>query len=769
MNTRQTRNLRTLGIGLIAASAAGFCLTRNANAEHEQGTSTSVGHETSARLGRSPVALSSSGALRFEANRGQFEPRVQYAARGRGYGLYLTREGATLSLSRSRVVTAEGGNQRRLPPESERTTMAMRVVGARSVEPVGHTVLPGASNYFVGSDRARWRAGVESFASVTYEHVLPGTSLVFYGTQGRELEYDFVLDPGADPRAIELEFAGVERISLAADGSALLTLPGGDQLRKAPPVAYQTNERGVRVAVLSRYQLRAANRLGFSVSEYDSKRTLYIDPVLLYSTYMGSSAYDEAFGVASDASGNSYITGYTASSLFTLVNPYQAAPGGGGSDAFVAKFDASGALVYSTYLGGNGADVAYAIAADVAGNAYVTGVTFSTNFPTASPFQAAAGGKQDAFVTKLNADGNALFYSTYLGGNQDDYAQGIAVNPTGGAYLVGVTFSANFPKLGGVQAALNGTNDAFVTALTPAGSALTYSTFLGGSAGENAHAVAVDGSGNAYVAGSTSSSNFPLATPLQATFAGGDLDGFVSKLSNSGASLQYSTYLGGNFSDEVLSIAVHSSGTAAVTGYTTSTTFPTRSAPQPSLASAGHSDAFVSRLSAAGSALTFSSYLGGTGDDRGTGIGVDSSNAGYVVGSTNSSDFNTVKPIDGLGTYQGAVDAFATTYDAFGAIVYSTFLGGSDEDRAVGVSVQTANGRTHIVGNTRSANFPVQAAPIGHLLGSQDAFLTRLPGAAAIAVPGASRWDLILLCGALLGAGLWYASSQQKRLAQRAS
>ena len=760
---RRTRTLRALGIGLIAASVAGFALARTASAEREPATSLHASVAARTQLGPGVAALRNPAALRFDVNRGQFDSEVQYAARGRGYGLYLTHDGATLSLARSRSLATSAAKSALPPEQSAESTISMRVVGARNVTAHGLTALPGASNYFLGSDSAHWRAGVEGFASVEYPQILPGISLVYYGTAGRELEYDFVLDPGADPQLIELEFGGIDHIEIAADGSALLELPNGDRLHKAPPVTYQTNERGERVAVVSRYEMRAGNRLGFSVGSYDRTRGLSIDPVLLYSTYMGSTAYDEAFGVASDASGNSYIAGYTASNLFTLVSPFQAASGGGGSDAFVAKFDSSGALVYSTYLGGSGADVAYAIAADVAGNAYVTGVTFSTNFPTASPLQAAAGGKEDAFVTKLNAQGSALSYSTYLGGSQDDYAQGIAVGSSGSAYLVGVTFSANFPRAQALQATLSGTSDAFVTALTSAGTAFTYSTFLGGSAGDNAHAVAVDSSGNAYVAGSTGSSNFPLAAPLQAVFAGGDLDGFVSKLNSQGSSLLYSTYLGGNFSDEVLSIAVHSSsGTASVTGYTTSTNFPTRSALQANLASAGHSDAFVSRFNTTGSALSYSSYLGGSGEDRGTGIGVDATNATYVVGSTDSSDFQTQKAIPGMASYQGAVDAFATAYDSFGALVYSSYLGGSAEDRAVGVSVQSANGITHIVGNTSSSNFPTQGAPIGHALGSQDAFLARLPGAAAVAVPGSSRWDVLFLSGLLLGAGLWCASLQRK-------
>ena len=733
MKLSKTRARRALGLGLVAASAAGWGVTRSAEAE--------VTRDRNSGLERAPAGHVST--LRFEQNVGQFEENVRFLARGKGYAFHVTREGATMAFGRD--------------------TLTMRIVGGRSVEPLGQTELPGANNYFVGGDSKRWQTGAPSYASVQVDDVLPGVSLVYYGNVGRDLEYDLILAAGRAPGSIELSFEGLESMRLEADGSVVLRLPSGAELRKPAPVAYQTNAAGERVTVASRYALHRGNRLGFMLGDYDESRSLRIDPVLQYSTYLGGSSFDQAFGVASDASGNSYVVGYTSSSFFPTVAPLQPQLAGGVYDVFVCKLNASGSIVYSTFLGGHGADLGYAIAADAQGNAYVTGVTYSTDFPVVSAVQANAAGKQDAFVAKLNAQGSALVYSTYFGGSQDDYAQGIAVDAAGKAFLVGTTFSSNFPQLGALQGALSGTSDAFVSALSLAGSSLAYSTYLGGSGGEYGHGITLDTSENAVVVGSTASSNFPLSSPLQASYGGGAYDAFVSKLNASGSAFVFSTYLGGAFTDEGNAVANHLSGSITVAGYTSSNNFPVLNAVQPTLASAGHTDAFVSRLTSSGSALSYSTYLGGSADDSANGVGVDSSNTAYVVGSTESGNFPVVKPLANQAAYSGLVDGFVTALDPTGSpVTYSTYLGGNDEDRAVAVSVQ-AIGTTHIVGNTQSTNFPVQSAPIASLVGFQDAFVTRLPGLSVVA-PASSLWSLLLLGGFLLGCGL-LLPAPRKRLA----
>jgi hypothetical protein len=357
-----------------------------------------------------------------------------------------------------------------------------------------------------------------------------------------------------------------------------------------------------------------------------------------------------------------------------------------------------------------------------------------------------------------------LVFATYLGGSQDDYAQGIAVGATGNVFVAGTTFSSNFPKVGLRPAALNGTSDAFLSNLAPGGTSFVYSTFLGGSNAESARGVAVDSAGNAVVAGTTSSTNFPLASPFQATFGGNTYDAFVSKLNAAGSAFVFSSYLGGSGNDDAAGVAVQANGQATVVGATFSSDFPVASAQQPNLASAGHSDAFVTRLNPAGSGLSFSTYLGGSGDDSAAGVGVDSNNSAYVVGSTDSSDFPLARALAGQGNYHGAVDGFATAIDPSGSpFYYSTYLGGSDEDHAVAVAV-LPSGQTHIVGNTSSSNFPVLNATISNIVGAQDGFVTRLSGI-PVGVPANNRWTCFLLASSLLGVGLLGVSIARKRLA----
>ncbi len=420
---------------------------------------------------------------------------------------------------------------------------------------------------------------------------------------------------------------------------------------------------------------------------------------------------------------------------FPKANPIQPALGEE-SDAFVTKFNATGsALVYSTYLGGSGVDSAKGIAVDSAGNAYVTGSTGSTNFPTANPIQPAFDGLpgNDAFVTKLNPSGNALVYSTYLGGNAGDGGRGIAVDAAGNAYVTGDTISTDFPTASPFQAAFGGSmSDAFVTKLNAAGSALVYSTYLGGGGGccgDGGNAIAVDASGNAYVTGDTSSTDFPTASPFQAAFGGapfgGGGDAFVTKLNASGNALVYSTYLGGSGDDGGNGIAVDASGNAYVTGDTTSTDFPTASPFQ--AAFGGGRDAFVTKLHPAGNALIYSTYLGGSGNvfEAGRGIAADASRNAYVTGETFSTNFPTASPFQPANS--GNFDAFVTKlHPAGNALVYSTYLGGSNPDRGRGIAVDAA-GNAYVIGNTfffgdfPTVN-PIQPANAGGF----DAFVAKI-------------------------------------------
>jgi hypothetical protein len=377
--------------------------------------------------------------LRFEANQGQTDPRVKFLSRGSGYTFFLTPEEAVLVLrSAPSEKAAKPGPKtasREIPSREEparRTVLRMRMAGANPAPAVnGLDALPGKSHYFLGNDPRKWRTGVPSFASVKYAGVYPGIDLVFHGSQ-RQLEYDFVVAPGADPGAIRLAWKGAERLEVDNAGALVLRVAGGRVVHHAPMVYQRVN--GNRREIGGSYVVRAGSEVGFRVAAYDQTRPLVIDPVLIYSTYLGGSDSDQGYAIAVDGAGNAYVTGWTHSTDFPTASPLQAIYGGGTRDAFVSKLNAAGSsLVYSTYLGGFDEDRGEGIAVDGAGNAYVTGTTLSTDLPTVSPLQAANAGGYDAFVAKLNAAGSSLTYATYLGGDSQDYGHGIAVDGAGNA------------------------------------------------------------------------------------------------------------------------------------------------------------------------------------------------------------------------------------------------------------------------------------------------------------------------------------------------
>jgi hypothetical protein len=683
-----------------------------------------------------PSALTDLGQLplAFEPNVGQADAAVRFLARGSGYSLFLTDSEAVLALSPANAASGQDA------------VLRLQLVSANAAPAVaGLAPQAGVSNYLLGNDPAQWQTNVAHFGQVTYGQVYAGIDLLYHGSDQHQLEYDFAVAPGADARQIGLRVAGALGLALDGQGNLVLHTAAGDVVEQAP-VAYQDGAGG-RVAVAAAYLLRGDGTVGFQVGAYDSTQALVIDPVLSYSTYLGGSGGDFGIGIAVDGAGNAYVTGYTQSADFPTASPLQPAHGVGQNDAFVAKLSASGSLVYSTYLGGGGDDYGLGIAMDGAGNAYVTGYTNSTNFPIAAPLQSANAGGFDAFVSKLNAAGSALVYSTYLGGSGGDFASGIAVDGAGSAYVAGATNSANFPMTAGAfDTALNGgnnggNNDAFVAKLSAAGSSLIYSTYLGGSSNDQATDIAVDSAGNAYVTGFTFSSNFPTVNPAEATFGGGPEDAFVAKLNNAGSALLFSTYLGGSGDEQGQGVAVDGSGNTYITGFTSSTDFPTRNALQPALA--GVRDAFVAKLSASGNALVYSTYLGGSDADLGQGIAVDGSGNAVVIGWTSSADFPTADALQP--TYAGNQDAFVAKLNPSGsALIYSTFLGGTGAEQVSTVAVDAA-GNAYVIGNTTSTDFPTANAVQGANHGIPDVFVAKLgPGPLIYTAPAGASHSLLL-------------------------
>ncbi|HKV81724.1 MAG TPA: SBBP repeat-containing protein [Candidatus Sulfotelmatobacter sp.] len=733
----------------VAGGAALFSASGTKNAQ-------AMNH--SANKSQPPVRAEQRGRIRasldalplaFEANQGQTDPQVKYTARGNGYSVFLTANDTVFAIGSAKRQAAPPSRiagAHSLPLATEKMQSAaidMRLVGGNlKPEIVAGNEVPGVINYYAGSDPKNWHTGVKQYSSVSYRDVYPGVNMVFHGAQ-RQLEFDFVVSPGADPKTIGLGFKGAQKLATDASGNLLLASSAGDVVLHKP-VAYQEKD-GKREIVEAAFQVRNGNEVGLNLGTYDRGQELVIDPSLSYSTYLGGTAEDDAYAIAIDGSGNAYVTGQTKSINFPKVTGAFQGTNAGSFDIFVSKIAANGSsLIYSTYIGGSGDDSGNAIAVDGSGNTYVAGgTTSSTDFPLQNANQTTfGGGSVDAFVLELASSGGSLTFSTYLGGSGDDVANGIAVDNTG-VYVVGSTRSSDFPLQSAFQSS-HGTSTAFVTKLTPGTPvALAYSTYLGGGTNDFASSVAV-ASGNAYVTGATTDSTFPVtATAFQSTCGtaancnGGSQDAFVTVFNSTGsAPLVYSTFLGGQANDQGLGIAVDSSGNAYVTGLTQSSQFPVKS-PLQSTFKGGTQDAFVAKLdpsaSPAANTLVYSTFLGGTQSDAGSGIAVDGSGNAYVTGGTSSSDFPTAAATQG--TIGGMADAFVTQISASGSLVFSTFLGGALNENTNGgnplnpvgaIAVDSAGANIYVAGNTASSPFPVITGSLQTTLGGgTDAFVAK--------------------------------------------
>jgi len=557
-------------------------------------------------------------------------------------------------LSRGRgyslMLTSTAAELRLKGAAKESATVRWQLVGGnREAGMAGESLLPSKTNYFLGNDPRQWRTGVANFGRVRYTGVYPGVDLVYHGNQ-RQVEYDFIVAPHASPKQIRLAFDGIESMRIGAQGELILATPHGNLVQPRPVVYQETNGR--RRIVDGRYAILSASEVGFTLGRYDRSRPLVIDPVLIYSTYFGGTGLDQGLGIAVDGSGNAYLAGQTDSASFpgSGGSALQSSYGGAGSDAFVTKINAAGtAVVYSTYLGGTGDEYAQALAVDGSGNVYVTGVTNSAGFPgvTGGSLQSSfAGGTYDAFLTKINAAGSAITYSTYLGDTGDDGGQEVVVDGSGNAYLVGYTSSSTFPGVTGssIQSTNGGGGgDAFLAKINASASAITYATFLGGSGYDGPSDIAVDGSGNAYVSGFTGSTNFTGVN---------------------GSSLQ-SSHAGGTY------------------------------------------DGFVTKINAAGSAITWSTYLGGSGMEFASALALDSSGNVVIGGDTDSASFPGVSGSSLQPSLAGANDAFVTKINnGATAILWSTYLGGNALDVISfgGLGLDSSN-NVYFGGTTFSSTF----------------------------------------------------------------
>ncbi|HEY2933990.1 MAG TPA: SBBP repeat-containing protein [Acidobacteriota bacterium] len=639
--------------------------------------------------------------LLFEANHGQTDSRFNY----------LCRLGEITAFFKSgEIVLRPDGNSRR---SGKAPLLRMKLEGAdNNSKPEGLEPQPAKSHYFIGNDPSGWLTEIPHYMMVRYTNVYPGIDLVVRGNP-QNLEYDFIVRPGANPNRIRWKIAGAERVALDASGDLRIAIVGQEIVQRAPDIYQRISERAVEVR--GGFYLRD-DQVGFHVESYDYAQPLIIDPVIVYSTYLGGNGREDSSGIAVDGSKNVYVTGTTNSLSLQPASPNSVLVS---TDVFVAKLNPSGSsLVYVAYIGGDQADVAAGIAVDDLGSAYVAGRANSSNFPvTPGAFQTRFGGTADAFVARLNPSGSALEYCTLLGGSTGigyDSAEDIAVDSLGEACVVGSTESDNFPTRNPFQAGRNFSRDAFVTKLNAAGSGLIFSTYLGGgpSPGEAAYAVAVDSAGSVYVTGQTAAVDFPTtAGALQPAFRGvcvkdGDpvpcADAFVAKFSPLGI-LIYSTYLGGAGEEKGTGIAVDGQGNSYVAGSTASTNFPLVTPIQ--AVNAGTTDVFISKVNPSGSALIYSTLLGGGNTEDNVRVAIDSKTNAYLVGVTRSQGFPLSDPVQSA--FGGIREIFLSKVDRSGTTLgYSTFLGGSGNERFPRVAVDFVP-NVYVTGATTSADIPL--------------------------------------------------------------
>jgi hypothetical protein len=619
----------------------------------------------------------------FVENRGQADAHVRFIGTGPEFKAWFEDRGVILQQRETVVsVTFEGG--------------AKPAIGAE--EPLG-----GTANYLRGRDPAGWQTNLPLFGEIRYTGVWPGIE-VTYRTEQSRVAAEYRVAPGAAVNQIRLRFDGDARIQ--ADGALRVSGRSGDFVERKP-VLFQSVD-GRRVEVAGAFQRLPDGAIGFRAGDYDHARPLVIDPSILFSGFFGGTTQEGITAIAVNYYSNVIVAGWTSSTDLPASAGAQIG-NGGGVDAFVASFSPDGgSLNYCTYLGGSGDDRAFAVTVDAAMNTYLTGWTQSVNFPLKGAFQTRLSGPRDAFVAKLNPAGNALLYSTYLGGTGSDTGYAIAVDGTGAAIVAGDSTSTNLPVTAGAfRTVSGGAQDAFVAKLSPAGNALFFLTYLGGSGIDHASSLALDVTGTVYVAGYTWSANFPVVSAYQPQSGGGQ-DGFVSRLSANGMTMIFSTYLGGHGGstgapEEVNGLAVDQLGYAVVAGTTSSANFPvTAGAFQ--TAFGGETDGFVSRFSPAGMLLE-STYLGGTLSDGINAIALDFHGTPYVTGFTISENFPVQNPLQSMknGTENAFVVKLNTTLSG---LIFSTYLGGSGSDagNAIFVDAQTS---IIIGGQTSSFDFPV--------------------------------------------------------------
>lgn len=716
---------------------------------------TVIGSLLVSSISASPIVTSTGSPIAFTQNVGQWPDSILFRGEASGGYLWFVKSGVYHQLVRS---AGNDSNASDIKSEANKTTgpethcikyesvmLKKTLLGANQTPNVcGELEIEYKCNFFKGNDPSKWRADVPNFEEIRYVDIYPGIDLRFYG-KANQLEYDFIVSPGADYRQIRFQFENPEALALKSNGDLQIGL-GGIGLTERTPVIYQEID-GLRQIVVGQFSQYGERQFGFSVADpVNPEVPLVIDPSLAWSTYLGGSVElpfpyiprgEEGNSIAVGADGSVFVTGSTPCSDFPMMNPLDNILDDGSSpypadDAFVTKFNPSGtALVYSTYLGGNRYERPYDIAVDASGNAYIVGETGSYDYPLMNPYQATAG-FYDAFVTKLSPAGNSLIYSTRLGGscctvNYSEVCTAVAVDALGFAYVCGGTASTDFPTTAGAYQT-SGPANGFVAKLNQAGTSLVYSTLLGATSGQEFRDIAVDATGNAWVTGRADGINFPMVNPLKVHIGNGNPDAILAEVSADGSSLLFSTYWGSETGwEDANSLAIDAAGCIYVTGSTGSVDFPLKEAFD-TLFEDG--EAWVTKFATNGDSTLFSTYIGGDLYEEGHHIAVQADGGVTVVGRTNSTIHFPIKyPLQGANA--GGYDFFVTQLCAYDhAPVYSTYLGGPGDDGPPKAAVDNL-GNVYAISTIYSTSpFPMIGAYDNTLAGTSDALIFKMTGLA---------------------------------------
>lgn len=637
--------------------------------------------------------------LNFQPNLGQIDSDVKFICKGLNYTLFFkTNEFIFKSFDYS---------------SKKRHFLKYKLLNSICTTIEGLNNTKTRYNYFKGNNENKWICNIISYEKIKYHNVYNNIDLIYYNN-GRNIEWDFILYPGSNPEDIKIEFPLKTNMNLDDEGNILVHINSNIMTIKKPYI-YQNINNKIH-PIDGSFNLSKSNIVSFNIDSYDLDHNLIIDPVLSYSTFLGGTGDDQIYGIALDSNKDIYVTGFTNSADFPTVNPIYSYKGD--YDVFITKIDSSGSfIIYSTYISGTFDEWANDICVDSSGNAYVTGFTKSSDFPTKDPIQSTKLGVKSAFLTKLDSTGSSLIYSTFIGGNKDDEAKSMALDSNNNVYLIGITDSTNFPLISPYQSTISNYNSAFICKVASSGNSLLYSTYLGGASIDEGYDITLDSNNNMYLTGTTYSSDFPTKNPIESSLSG-QRSAFITILSADGSNLIFSTFLGGSGADDSNSIVIDNNNNIFIAGTTFSSDFPLVNPIQNT--KSGFFSAFVCKIASGGTHIIFSTYLGGSGFDYAYAIDLDSEYNPYISGFSTSSDFPTV---DSVGPVISPTGLYITKIQSDGSsILFSSLL-----TYASGNALTLDSDNTiYVAGTTDQSAFPTVNPLQSTYAGNNDSFILKI-------------------------------------------